>query len=84
VLRHGASLILVSICWYSAGSSAYLDQDELVEQHTSPHVGERDGYHDDQGTDHHTLRPGLEGQLVGRRGLLLPSRQDAGHDDGVG
>jgi hypothetical protein len=35
--------------------AADLDQDELVEQNSPPHVGKGDSTHDDQGTDHEAL-----------------------------
>ena len=46
-----------------------LKQNQLMQQHPLPHVGEGDTAHDDQRPDHVSLRPALEDESRWLRGL---------------
>jgi hypothetical protein len=45
---------------------SHFNQDELVEQYSTTHVGDSDTSHDEQRTDHETLRPCLEKEAIRR------------------
>lgn len=51
---------------------AHLDQDELVQQHRSPHICKRDTGHNDQRANHEPLTPCFEDEAIwiGRLGDL--------------
>lgn len=40
-----------------AQTRAHLDQNELMQQDTPPHICQRDAAHDDEGSDHKSLCP---------------------------
>ena len=62
---------------------ADLDQNELVEQDSSPHIGESDATHDDQGTDHEALGPCFKSQFSWLCRLFLLGSCCVGHFDGL-
>lgn len=66
------SLARENECAVRTGSTTYLDQNELVKENSSSHVGNGDAGHDDERSNHEALAPCLENEIF-VRGILTPA-----------